>query len=72
MSFTVPENGNGCNEHTSLASTATDRNRAQNSWAPKSRDPSIVFAWVRKSPLDKKTSAFAMIDSYVFVSVNDC
>lgn len=31
MSLTVPENGKGCNEQTSLASTATDRSSAQKS-----------------------------------------
>jgi hypothetical protein len=63
ISLTVPEKGNGCSEHTSLASIATPRSKAQNSWAPKSREPCNILAWVRKSPLDRKTSAFDIIDS---------
>jgi hypothetical protein len=44
MSLTVPENGSGWREQTSLASTAADRSKAQNSWAPKSREPCRILA----------------------------
>ena len=36
-------------EHTSLASTPTDRKSAQKSWAPISLDPSKLLAYPRKS-----------------------
>lgn len=68
ISLVVPEKGNGCNEHTSLASTATARNTAQNSCAPKSRDPCIVFACDRKSSLDRNISASDRMESLFLVS----
>lgn len=69
ISLVVPEKGSGCSEHTSLASTATDRSVAQNNCAPKSRDPCIVFACDRKSSLDKKISASDLI-AFLIMSIN--
>lgn len=58
------ENGSGCKEQTSRASTATDRNRAQKSCAPKSRDPCSVSACLLKSSCDSITSALDSIASW--------
>lgn len=60
----APENDSGCKEQTSLASTATDRNRAQKSCAPKSREPCSVSACFLKSSRDSITSALDSIASW--------
>lgn len=62
-SLNLSRNDNGCSEQTSLASTPTDRNKAQNNWAPKSREPCIVRACLMKSSLERKTSASLIMDS---------
>lgn len=49
MPLATPLNGNGCSEQTSLVSTATERNNAQKSWAPRSREPDNAFAASLKS-----------------------
>lgn len=47
-----PEKGSTCNEQTSLASTPAPRSMAQKSCAPRSRDPSSVVAFSRKSSIE--------------------
>ena len=49
VGFVVTINGRGCREQMSLVSTPADRNKAQNNWAPTSRDPSSSLAAARKS-----------------------
>lgn len=61
--FTVPVKGMACKEQTNRVSTATERSNAQNSWAPKSRDPCIVFDCFRKSSLETIVSTPCVIAS---------
>jgi hypothetical protein len=63
MPFATPENGSGCREQTSRVSTPAERSKAQNNWAPKSRDPWKDLACFRKSSLDRIVSASRRIAS---------
>lgn len=64
MPFATPEKGSGCREQTRRVSTETERSKAQNNWAPKSRDPWRVLACFRKSSLEVMVSASRRIVSY--------
>ena len=55
--FETPVKGRTWREHTSRASTATDRRIAQKTCVPKSRDPERSFAWLMKSTFERIISS---------------
>jgi hypothetical protein len=63
----VPVKDKACKEQTKRASTPAERRRAQNNWAPKSRDPFNPFACFIKSSLERIVSPSFMIEACISV-----
>ena len=53
--------GSGCKEHTNLHATPAARNKAQNSCAPVSRDPSHLRAESMNSSFEVAVEAFSCL-----------